>query len=124
MITNTDPQLCTSAPMTGFKIPVIASTIAAKFSSIYCDVTANATHGDADHRFFERRCVVYTVSDHTYRLPLMLVAVDQVQLILRQTVRMYLRMPSSPAIWFAAASWSPVSSTGSMPSPMKSLTIL
>ena len=31
MITNTEPQLCTKAPTTGFKMPVIANTIATKF---------------------------------------------------------------------------------------------
>ena len=34
IMTRTLPALCTSAPMTGFKTPVIASTIAAKFSAM------------------------------------------------------------------------------------------
>ncbi len=34
IITNTEPQLCTKAPMTGFRIPVIASMIATKFNVI------------------------------------------------------------------------------------------
>lgn len=34
MMTNTDPALCTSAPTTGFKIPVIARIIAIKFNAM------------------------------------------------------------------------------------------
>ena len=33
-MTRTEPALCTSAPTTGFKIPVIASTMARKFKAI------------------------------------------------------------------------------------------
>lgn len=34
MITTTEPALCTSAPTTGFRIPVMARTIARKFNPI------------------------------------------------------------------------------------------
>ena len=36
-MTNTDPQLCTSAPTTGFKIHVMARMIATKFNSMEKD---------------------------------------------------------------------------------------
>ena len=34
IITSTEPALCTNAPTTGFKIPVIASAMARQFSPI------------------------------------------------------------------------------------------
>ena len=34
VITSTDPALCTSAPTTGFSVPLMASTIAKKFSAM------------------------------------------------------------------------------------------
>ena len=34
MITSTDPALCTSAPTTGFSVPLMASTMAKKFSAM------------------------------------------------------------------------------------------
>ena len=34
MMTKTDPALCTKAPTTGFKMPVMASRMAAKFSAM------------------------------------------------------------------------------------------
>ena len=33
-MTSTDPALCTSAPTTGFRVPLMAKTMAAKFSAI------------------------------------------------------------------------------------------
>ncbi len=42
-MTNTEPALCTSAPITGLRIPIIANIIAAKFNIIENE-RLNAVH--------------------------------------------------------------------------------